>query len=101
MAELARVNTPPTLCLPTFPETDAWEVRPHPYTEVTVLGGSSSPVPSLLLLPWPSTALGLLRMSINLVSNSYLDENSAKIRAKPVPWEVQATATFVETRSLI
>ncbi|EJF62445.1 ATPase V1 complex subunit H [Dichomitus squalens] len=26
-------------------------------------------------------------MSITLVSNSYLDENSAKIRAKPVPWE--------------
>ncbi|KAM5539127.1 hypothetical protein V8D89_007350 [Ganoderma adspersum] len=26
-------------------------------------------------------------MSITLVSNSYLDENSSKIRAKPVPWE--------------
>lgn len=28
-------------------------------------------------------------MSASLVSNAYLDENSAKIRAKPVPWEVR------------
>ena len=34
-------------------------------------------------------------MSITLVSNSYLDENSSKIRAKPVPWEVQAAVTSV------
>lgn len=27
-------------------------------------------------------------MSLALVSNPYLDEQSAKIRAKPVPWEV-------------
>lgn len=27
-------------------------------------------------------------MSVNLVSNVYLDENSARIKAKPVPWEV-------------
>lgn len=39
-------------------------------------------------------------MSITLVSNSYLDENSAKIRAKPVPWEVRAVATSAETRLL-
>lgn len=28
-------------------------------------------------------------MSVSLVSNAYLDENSAKIRSKPVPWEVR------------
>lgn len=27
-------------------------------------------------------------MSLSLVSSAYLDENSAKIRTKPVPWEV-------------
>lgn len=27
-------------------------------------------------------------MSLSLVSNAYLEETSAKIRAKPVPWEV-------------
>src|SRR6266568_5128335 len=27
-------------------------------------------------------------MSVSLVSNAYLDENSTKIRSKPVPWEV-------------
>ena len=29
-------------------------------------------------------------MSISLLSNAYLDENSARIRSKPVPWEVLA-----------
>lgn len=29
-------------------------------------------------------------MSVSLVSNAYLDENSAKIRSKPVPWEVRS-----------
>lgn len=29
-------------------------------------------------------------MSVSLVSNAYLDENSSKIRSKPVPWEVSA-----------
>jgi hypothetical protein len=27
-------------------------------------------------------------MAVSLVSNAYLDDNSAKIRSKPVPWEV-------------
>jgi len=27
-------------------------------------------------------------MSLSLVSNAHLDESSAKIRSKPVPWEV-------------
>jgi len=27
-------------------------------------------------------------MSLSLVSNAYLDEQSAKIQSKPVPWEV-------------
>ena len=40
-------------------------------------------------------------MSITIVSNSYLDENSAKIRAKPVPWEVLLVpATWNLSRSL-
>lgn len=30
-------------------------------------------------------------MSVSLVSNGYLDENSAKIRSKPVPWEVRGS----------
>jgi hypothetical protein len=30
----------------------------------------------------------LVSMSVTLVSNAYLDETSAKIRSKPVPWEV-------------
>ena len=28
-------------------------------------------------------------MALNLVSNSYLEENTAKIRVKQVPWEVR------------
>ena len=28
-------------------------------------------------------------MTLNLVSNSYLEENTAKIRVKQVPWEVR------------
>jgi hypothetical protein len=31
-------------------------------------------------------------MSVSLVSNSYLDENSTRIRSKPVPWEVRIPA---------
>lgn len=33
--------------------------------------------------------LSIVEMSISLVSNQYLDETSAKIRSKPVPWEVK------------
>ena len=33
-------------------------------------------------------------MSLSLVSNPYLDDSSAKIRQKPVPWEV---CTFIFT----
>ena len=44
-----------------------------------------------------SSGHGASTMSITLVSNSYLDENSGKIRAKPVPWEVlRSTATSVQ-----
>ncbi|KAI0646800.1 ATPase V1 complex subunit H [Trametes meyenii] len=39
-------------------------------------------------------------MSISLVSNSYLDENSAKIRAKPVPWEGYQRAGLVTSEEL-
>ncbi|TFK87372.1 ATPase V1 complex subunit H [Polyporus arcularius HHB13444] len=39
-------------------------------------------------------------MSITLVSNPYLDENSAKIRAKPVPWEGYQRAGLVTTEEL-
>jgi hypothetical protein len=36
--------------------------------------------------------LGLqVTMSVALVSNAYLDDTSAKIRSKPVPWEVRMT----------
>ena len=31
-----------------------------------------------------------LTMTLRLVSNSYLDENTAKIRVKQVPWEVRS-----------
>ena len=71
-----------------FPKADAWERRLHPPPEVTVLGCSP---PSLSTASPLSKALNghcAPAMSITLVSNSYLDENSAKIRAKPVPWEV-------------
>lgn len=34
-------------------------------------------------------------MSLSLVSNSYLDETSAKIRSKPVPWEAYQRAGLV------
>lgn len=37
-------------------------------------------------------------MSVSLVSNAYLDENSAKIRSKPVPWEVSSSR--IHPRSL-
>ena len=30
-------------------------------------------------------------MSVSLVSNAYLDDNSTKIRSKPVPWEVRTS----------
>ncbi|EIW60630.1 ATPase V1 complex subunit H [Trametes versicolor FP-101664 SS1] len=39
-------------------------------------------------------------MSISLVSNSYLDENSAKIRAKPVPWEGYQRAGLITSEEL-
>ncbi|KAI0665077.1 ATPase V1 complex subunit H [Cubamyces menziesii] len=39
-------------------------------------------------------------MSITLVSNSYLDENSAKIRAKPVPWEGYQRAGLITSEEL-
>jgi hypothetical protein len=32
-------------------------------------------------------------MSLSLLSNTYLEEISNKIRAKPVPWEVRAAAS--------
>ena len=32
------------------------------------------------------------RMTLNLVSNSYLEESTAKIRVKQVPWEVRLSA---------
>ena len=31
-------------------------------------------------------------MTLNLVSNSYLEESTAKIRVKQVPWEVRLLA---------
>ncbi|KAI0781207.1 ATPase V1 complex subunit H [Trametes elegans] len=39
-------------------------------------------------------------MSISLVSNSYLDENSAKIRVKPVPWEGYQRAGLITSEEL-
>ncbi|GBE82511.1 ATPase V1 complex subunit H [Sparassis latifolia] len=39
-------------------------------------------------------------MSIALVSNSFLDENSTKIRAKPVPWEGYQRAGLVTSEEL-
>jgi len=43
-------------------------------------------------------------MTLNLVSNSYLEENTAKIRVKQVPWEVRRvvfTCLSPHTNSLI
>ncbi|KAH9951506.1 ATPase V1 complex subunit H [Amylocystis lapponica] len=39
-------------------------------------------------------------MSISLVSNAYLDENSAKIRAKAVPWEGYQRAGLITQEEL-
>ncbi|THV08044.1 ATPase, V1 complex, subunit H [Dendrothele bispora CBS 962.96] len=39
-------------------------------------------------------------MSVSLVSNPYLDENSNKIRAKPVPWEGYQRADLVTSEEL-
>ncbi|KAF8589958.1 ATPase, V1 complex, subunit H [Ramaria rubella] len=39
-------------------------------------------------------------MSISLVSNSYLDEASAKIRSKPVPWEGYQRAGLLTSEDL-
>ncbi|KAF8556917.1 ATPase, V1 complex, subunit H [Imleria badia] len=39
-------------------------------------------------------------MSVSLVSNAYLDENSAKIRSKPVPWEGYQRAELVTSEEL-
>lgn len=36
-----------------------------------------------------------------LVSNSYLDETSAKIRSKPVPWEVCRTPIWTAQRLIL
>lgn len=35
------------------------------------------------------TSLCWTTMSLSLVSNAHLDDISAKIRSKPVPWEVR------------
>ncbi|KAF9234781.1 ATPase V1 complex subunit H [Melanogaster broomeanus] len=40
-------------------------------------------------------------MSVSLVSNAYLDENSAKIRSKPVPWEGYQRAELVTSEELV
>ncbi|CAK5264865.1 unnamed protein product [Mycena citricolor] len=39
-------------------------------------------------------------MSLSLVSSQYLDENSAKIRTKPVPWEGYQRADLITTDEL-
>ncbi|KII88913.1 hypothetical protein PLICRDRAFT_40550 [Plicaturopsis crispa FD-325 SS-3] len=39
-------------------------------------------------------------MSVSLVSNAYLDESSAKIRSKPVPWEGYQRAGLVTSDEL-
>ncbi|KAF7295144.1 V-type proton ATPase subunit H [Mycena indigotica] len=39
-------------------------------------------------------------MSLSLVSSSYLEENSAKIRAKPVPWEGYQRAGLITSEEL-
>ncbi|KAK7466870.1 H(+)-transporting V1 sector ATPase subunit H [Stygiomarasmius scandens] len=39
-------------------------------------------------------------MSVSLVSNAYLDENSNKIRSKPVPWEGYQRADLVTSEEL-
>lgn len=37
-------------------------------------------------------------MSVTLVSNPYLDENSTKIRNKNVPWDVSLDASYRTTK---
>ncbi|KAL0071655.1 H(+)-transporting V1 sector ATPase subunit H [Marasmius tenuissimus] len=39
-------------------------------------------------------------MSVSLVSNSYLDETSSKIRSKPVPWEGYQRADLITSEEL-
>ncbi|KAJ3526602.1 hypothetical protein NM688_g8243 [Phlebia brevispora] len=39
-------------------------------------------------------------MSISLVSNAYLDDNSSKVRSKPVPWEGYQRAGLITTEEL-
>ena len=41
----------------------------------------------------------VVAMSIPLVSNAYLDESSAKVRAKPVPWEVRRDEGYMRGRT--
>lgn len=62
--------------------------------------GSMFAVAGQLTLPiWASSTPAMSLLA--LVSNAYLDEQSAKIRAKPVPWEVirstKQLKTFVMT----
>lgn len=33
-------------------------------------------------------------MSMSLLSNAYLDESSARVKSKPVPWEVVLQSVF-------
>lgn len=40
-------------------------------------------------------------MTLNLVSNSYLEESTAKIRVKQVPWEVRLLSRCLYPRHLI
>lgn len=42
----------------------------------------------------------LILMSLSLVSNAYLDEQSAKIQSKPVPWEVSTHHLLTVVREI-
>ena len=37
-------------------------------------------------------------MTLNLVSNAYLEESTAKIRVKQVPWEVRLLSLCISIR---
>ena len=56
----------------------------------------AGPAPNALLtsLACGSPAHPRTSMSLSLVSNAYLDENSTKIRSKPVPWEASLRRLF-------
>lgn len=51
-----------------------------------------------LICPLDASALSAI-MSVTLVSNPYLDEHSAKLRNKNVPWDVRALGGHLSNRT--